>query len=245
MNVREIEQQLGIPRANVRYYEKEGLLHPQRGSNNSRVYTAEDMETLKQIRLLRQLDMPIETIRAVQAGEVSLIDAVARQEQLLENAAVKLEQSQEVCRSMLADGVTYAALEPARYEQVRPALFGRAPAEPSQPKRPPVEGAEWAFNPWQRFWARWLDVSLAAGAAAIFLALVFHTGAAVGSSRVIGGVSRMIGWVLVLAIEPLLLSTWGTTPGKWLMGLELRDHAGKKLSYREGFWRTWGVLWKG
>ena len=30
MNIREIEQQLGIPRANVRYYEKEGLLHPQR-----------------------------------------------------------------------------------------------------------------------------------------------------------------------------------------------------------------------
>ena len=189
--------------------------------------------------------MPIETIRAVQAGEVPLTDAVARQEQLLENAAVKLEQSREVCRSMLADRVTYAALEPARYEQVRPALFGRAPAEPPQPKRPPVEGAEWALNPWQRFWARWLDVSLAAGAVAIFMALVFHTGAAVGSSRVIGWISRMIGWALVLAIEPLLLSTWGTTPGKWLLGLELRDHAGRKLSYMEGLQRTWGVLWRG
>ena len=35
MNIREIERQLGIPRANIRYYEKEGLLHPARGSNNS------------------------------------------------------------------------------------------------------------------------------------------------------------------------------------------------------------------
>ena len=65
MNIREIEQQLGIPRANVRYYEKEGLLHPQRSANNYRVYTEEDVETLKKIRLLRQLDMPVETIRAV------------------------------------------------------------------------------------------------------------------------------------------------------------------------------------
>ena len=51
--------------------------------------------------------------------------------------------------------------------------------------------------------------------------------------------------MLVLAIEPLLLSTWGTTPGKWLLGLELRDHTGGKLSYMDGLQRTWGVLGAG
>ncbi|MBD5148970.1 MAG: MerR family transcriptional regulator [Oscillibacter sp.] len=245
MNVREIERQLGIPRANVRYYEKEGLLHPQRGSNNYRIYTGEDIEALKKIRLLRQLDMPIETIRAVQAGEVALTDAVARQERLLENEAVKLEQARAVCRSMLADGVTYAALEPARYEQARPALPGQAGSEPARTRRPPVEGAEWAFNPWQRFWARFLDVHLATGAAAVFLSLACHITAAAGDSRTAGVFSLVLGWMLVLAIEPLLLSTWGTTPGKWLLGLELRDHAGGKLSYMEGLRRTWGVLGTG
>ena len=69
MNIREIERQLGIPRANIRYYEEEGLLHPARGSNNYRTYSEKDVETLRKIRLLRRLDMPIETIRAVQAGE--------------------------------------------------------------------------------------------------------------------------------------------------------------------------------
>ena len=69
MNIRDIEARLGIPRASVRYYEKEGLLHPRRGSNNYRDYSQEDLETLQKIRLLRELDMPIETIRAVQAGE--------------------------------------------------------------------------------------------------------------------------------------------------------------------------------
>ncbi|MDE7221596.1 MAG: MerR family transcriptional regulator [Oscillospiraceae bacterium] len=245
MNVREIEQQLGIPRANVRYYEKEGLLHPRRGSNNYRVYTVEDVEELKKIRLLRQLDMPIETIRAVQAGEVPLADAVARQEQLLENEAVKLGQARAACRSLLADGVTYAALEPARYENVRPVLPGRQQAEPEEPKRPPVEGAEWAFHPWQRFWARSLDLALANAAAVIFLALVFHISVLNTGTRLISLLSTVLGWGVVLAVEPLLLRTWGTTPGKWLLGLELRTSRGEKLRCREGFERTWGVLLQG
>ena len=47
MNIRDIEARLGIPRASVRYYEKEGLLHPRRGSNNYRDYSQEDLETLQ------------------------------------------------------------------------------------------------------------------------------------------------------------------------------------------------------
>lgn len=246
MNIREIEEQLGIPRASVRYYEKEGLLHPRRGSNNYRVYTPEDVEALRKIRLLRRLDMPIETIRAVQAGEVPLADALARQERLLENEAAKLEQSRSVCRSMLADGVTYAALEPARYEEMGAALPGEAPSRPpAEPKRPPVEGAEWAFTPWQRFWARSLDFALASGAVDVTLSLAFHISALTMNGRAFQLLTLLLGWVLVFAIEPLLLSTWGTTPGKWLLGLELRDGEGRKLSRMEALERLWGVLWKG
>ena len=68
MNIREIESQLGIPRANIRYYEKEGLLHPARSGNNYRVYTDEDVETLKKIRLLRQYS----NLRAFSASVNSL-----------------------------------------------------------------------------------------------------------------------------------------------------------------------------
>ena len=68
MTIREIEEQLGIPRATVRYYEREGLLTPARGGNNYRDYTQEDLDTLEKICLLRQLDMPLDTIKAVQRG---------------------------------------------------------------------------------------------------------------------------------------------------------------------------------
>ena len=241
MNIREIEQQLGIPRANVRYYEKEGLLHPQRSANNYRVYTDGDVETLKKIRLLRQLDMPVETIRAVQAGEVPLSEALARQERLLENEAVKLEQARAVCRSMLEDGATYTALDPARYENRPLTLPGKVMEQP-KPKRPPVEGAEWAFDPWQRYWARTFDVGLAYGIVGIVMAAAFHTTIFNTNTTLLQVVQCILGWLLLLILEPLLLCTWGTTPGKWLLGLELRDKWGGKLSFFQGLNRTWDVL---
>ena len=43
MTIREIEEQLGIPRATVRYYEREGLLSPARSGNNYRDYTEEEI----------------------------------------------------------------------------------------------------------------------------------------------------------------------------------------------------------
>ena len=106
MNIRDIEARLGIPRASVRYYEKEGLLHPRRGSNNYRDYSQEDLETLQKIRLLRELDMPIETIRAVQTGEVPLSGALERQAALLESESSRLDHARAVCRAMAEDRVT-------------------------------------------------------------------------------------------------------------------------------------------
>ena len=244
MNIREIEQQLGIPRANVRYYEKEGLLHPQRSANNYRVYTEEDVETLKKIRLLRQLDMPVETIRAVQTGEISLTGALERQERLLDSESARLDSARTVCRSMLEDGATYPALDPARYEGNPFPLPGRA-AEPPKPERPPVEGALWAFDPWQRYWARTFDVGLTYGIAWAVLALAFHVSAVNTNTALLRVILCVLGWALELVLEPLLLCTWGTTPGKRLLGLELRNKRGEKLRFSEGLKRTWGVLCTG
>ena len=121
MTIREIEEQLGIPRATVRYYEREGLLTPARGGNNYREYTQEDLDTLEKICLLRQLDMPLDTIKAVQRGEVPLREALERQEKLLEDGAERRRRATELCRSLLRDNVTYPALDVGRYREA-PAL---------------------------------------------------------------------------------------------------------------------------
>ena len=80
MGIKEAEQATGISRQNIRFYEKEGLLHPARNKNNSyREYTVEDILRLKQIRLLRKLGMPLEEIRHLLDGETQLQPALTAQ----------------------------------------------------------------------------------------------------------------------------------------------------------------------
>ena len=62
MHIKDVEQRTGLSRANIRYYEQEGLVHPARRKNGYRDYSPDDLETLLRIRLLRRLDVPIEEI---------------------------------------------------------------------------------------------------------------------------------------------------------------------------------------
>ena len=51
MNIREVEQLTGLKKANIRYYEEEGLIKPQRNEqNNYREYSPADVEILEKIK---------------------------------------------------------------------------------------------------------------------------------------------------------------------------------------------------
>lgn len=101
MNIHELEQMTGITRQNIRFYEKKGLLHPARNAaNNYRQYTQEDVETLRVIRILRRLDMPIEEIYGVLAQEILLEDALQRHLQILTEKKKELESGISVCRKL-------------------------------------------------------------------------------------------------------------------------------------------------
>lgn len=257
MTIREIEERLGIPRATVRYYEREGLLSPARSGNNYRDYTQEDLNTLEKICLLRQMDMPLDTIRAVQRGEVPLREALERQEKLLEDGAERRRRATELCRSLLRDNVTYPALDVERYREA-PTLpeasagdghdSPAAPSDEAAPRRwrselPPLpEGAVWAYNPWQRFWARGLDMVIADLVVTAVLSLVFHVSAISNDSTLFSIGTTILTWLVVFLAEPTFLALWGTTPGKWLLGLRLEDDYGGKLTWGAGFIRCWGVL---
>ena len=52
MNIKEIEERSGLTRANIRYYEQEGLIAPVRRENKYRDYSEEDLETLLRIALV-------------------------------------------------------------------------------------------------------------------------------------------------------------------------------------------------
>ncbi len=92
MNIKEAESLTGITKQNIRFYEKKGLLTPQRNENKYREYSNEDIERLLQIKMLRKLDVPIEHIQRIFDGEDQNeiiqrhLDNLVRQKNRLEDA---------------------------------------------------------------------------------------------------------------------------------------------------------------
>ena len=63
MTIAELERRSGLTRANIRFYEAEGLLRPARRENGYRDYSEEDLALLLRVRLLRELGLPLAEIR--------------------------------------------------------------------------------------------------------------------------------------------------------------------------------------
>ena len=80
----EAAQQSGVSAANIRYYEKEGLLPlGARGDNSYRLYSSADVHQLRFIRLCRAMDMSLDEVRTLLALDgASKADCVAANETL-------------------------------------------------------------------------------------------------------------------------------------------------------------------
>lgn len=64
----EAARQSGVSPANIRYYEKEGLLPPgARGDNSYRLYSAADVHRLRFVRLCRAMDMSLDEVKTLLA----------------------------------------------------------------------------------------------------------------------------------------------------------------------------------
>lgn len=112
MNIKQAERESGVASANIRFYEKQGLLHPARNPENDyRDYSADDLRSLKLIRALRMLDMPLDEIRRVQDGTLPLPDAAAEQKQRLEAQAKELEGAIRLCDRLRQSGAEPATLD--------------------------------------------------------------------------------------------------------------------------------------
>lgn len=95
-------------------------------------------------------------------------------------------------------------------------------------------------GPWRRYFARFIDSWLYATATLAFVTLVLGlnpTDEGVGTSIF----EWLLGSLLLLTFEPLCLHFFSATPGKWLLGISVRDYDGKCLSFSEAFARTWKV----
>ena len=101
MNINEVEKITGVPKRNIRFYEKEGLILPKRNNENSyRVYDEYDIWRIKVIKMLRMLDMPLEEIKKVLEEEQLLCVAVVHQQAELERKAKELQAAISFCEQL-------------------------------------------------------------------------------------------------------------------------------------------------
>lgn len=106
MTIKEMETLSGMARANIRYYEQEGLLCPKRTSNGYRDYSQEDLGTLMRIKLLRSLNISLEEIRDLQSGKADLPDTLSVKLRELEQVMKDADRARQICRAMREDRVT-------------------------------------------------------------------------------------------------------------------------------------------
>lgn len=103
MNIKAAEELSGVSRQNIRFYEREGLLNPDRNPENDyREYQQEHIETLKMIRVMRMLDMPLDQIKLVLEGSISPAKAAKEQRQKLKAQQEQLSAAIRLCEEWSA-----------------------------------------------------------------------------------------------------------------------------------------------
>ena len=200
MTIKEIETLSGLPRANIRYYESEGLIAPKRAENGYREYSQADAEVLLRVKL---------------HAEQENLDAAGR-------VAAGLRQAH----------AEFSTLDAAGY-------LGELLAASQTALRQDVKS--YVHAPVRRYIARSFDLLLCS----LPWYLVLQAAGVDPKERLTSIWLSILGMVTMLVLEPLLLRLFGTTPGKWLMGLRVTDENGQRLPLAAAWRRTWRALWYG
>lgn len=241
MRIQELEGLVGIERATIRFYEKEGLITPARSENGYRDYSEEDAAELRRIKLLRELGVSLDTIRRLQAGREDFTAVMERQCRILESRREQMERARQVCLRISADGVSYAAMDIDRYQNLLNAPTLPAPAAPAASAVFEEKDIRQP-HPWRRFFARFMDYDLTR--AVLWLIFIVVLRWRFTSDLVTTLVAFSI-WFIQIPIEAAWIHFLGTTPGKWLFGIRVEAIEGGKLTYGEALERACKALHTG
>ena len=118
MKINEVENRVGITKKNIRFYEEQGLIHPERNQENGyRNYSEDDVEVLLKIKLLRKLSIPIEEIRKLETNHLTLSDCMERHLIYLSHEERNLDRIKEICQEIARNGFHMYNLDADRYLQ--------------------------------------------------------------------------------------------------------------------------------
>lgn len=222
MTIKEVEKLTGISKANIRFYESEGLITPDRKDNGYRTYDETHVVELKRIRLFRTLDIPIDTLKGLSDGTVTLSDALVSRKEQFARQHDRLALTETVIERILDTEEGYASVDVDAYIRMLEQEESSAVKQDVNPK----------LNlPWRRFWARMLDFAL-------YNLILFLLVPGVFGNKSLTLVRFGLDLVLFVAAETFMLAWFGTTPGKAVFGISVTDLEGKRLTIRGALDRT-------
>ena len=229
MKIKEIEELTGLSRENVRFYEKQGLLNPLRGENGYRGFTKEDVITLKRIKFLRSLNLSLEEIKAIHNQSDNLKDTLSKKINALDNQKNSLEVSSKVCKKLIDHDVEYSDLDVDLYLNDIDNQILNSDVIPQ------------VKEPVRRFIARLLDLTLYYSLIVIVTFISPFIDLNYSETKLVT-ILMVISLLIMLIVEPLFISLFGTTPGKSILGLYIKDIDENKLTYSKAIQRTAKVL---
>jgi hypothetical protein len=101
------------------------------------------------------------------------------------------------------------------------------------------------FHPWRRYFARMLDVFLVGCLYGLIVSIYVDPDSGFGRLLQNTEVVSVLATLLLLPLEGLMLEVFGTTPGKALYGIAVRQTTGEPLQLGQAFWRAFAVWFRG
>lgn len=116
MQIHEVETKVGLTKKSIRYYEEEGLLKPKRNTfNDYRDYTVEDINTLKLIKFLRNLNVSVNEIKKLKNNELSLEECLKERIDKINNEEHNLEKIKNMCLEIIMSKDSFENIDITKY----------------------------------------------------------------------------------------------------------------------------------
>lgn len=116
MKIYQVEELVGITKKNIRFYEDKGLLNPDRNPENDyREYSLADVRTLEKIKLFRKLSVPIEEIKLLQNGKMSVSQCMSAQIERIEKEQQNAQVMKELCNRLKDEAADINSIDASNY----------------------------------------------------------------------------------------------------------------------------------
>jgi len=116
MLINEVQYKVGLTKKSIRYYESEGLLNVKRNNNNDyREYSEDDIKTLKTIKFLRELNVPISDLKKLKNKEITLEKCLKEQLKKMEMLEKNFEKVKNMCSEIIDKKLEYDDMDIDKY----------------------------------------------------------------------------------------------------------------------------------